>query len=180
MLRQLATALALGFVTFAFAASAPVEVGGGANGIPDLSGVWVGKWKEVENELFTGGTVNLKRKGTLRLEATQIGGVLSGAIFVEYAGGGGDVFAIEEGRVGNSRFWFSAFRGGKTGAPREGLPNTPDFVGSGVVKKNKVMKVTATALDGFDEYSTVRFSAKRSQKPVDHAADDDGDRDDGR
>ncbi|MBK9387508.1 MAG: hypothetical protein IPN34_22065 [Planctomycetes bacterium] len=177
MLRSLSSVCALFLVTIALAGSAPQDPeGGGANGIPDLSGRWIGKLKEVENELFTGGTVNFKRKGSMRLDATQVGGVLSGEILVEYVGGGGEIFVIEEGRVGNGRFWFSAFRGGKSPGQREGLPNTPDFVGSGVVKNNKTMKVVATALDGFNEYSTVRFSAKRSATPVDLTSDDDGGR----
>jgi hypothetical protein len=173
MLRSLFSACALLLLTVALAGSAPRDDDfGGSNGIPDLSGIWTGKLKEVENELFNGGTVNLKRKGEMRLVATQVGGVLSGEITVDYADGGGEIFVIEEGRVGNSRFWFSAFRGGKP----EGGPSTPDFVGSGVVKKNKTMKVTATALNGFDEFSTVRFSAKRSATPADLADESDGGR----
>ncbi|MBL8901554.1 MAG: hypothetical protein JNM84_28260 [Planctomycetes bacterium] len=177
MLRSLPKLSALFLATIALAASAPQDPElGGSNGIPDLSGRWIGKLKEVENELFTGGTVNFKRKGTMRLDAVQTGGVLTGDIFVDYVGGGGELFVIEEGRVGNGRFWFSAFRGGKGKARPEGGPGTPDFVGSGVVKKNKTMKVVATALNGFDEFSTVRFSAKRSATPADLTSDGDGGR----
>jgi hypothetical protein len=130
---------------------------GGANGSPDLSGLWLGSKKYFDTDLREGGE-SLKGKCALSLSLTQTGATLSGTLTLECPGFKTEIFQITDGRVGNDRFWIESSQPIASG----GAGNF--MLAEGEVKGNKSFKGTGIILYGPDYVTRMSISGKRSQK----------------
>ncbi|MBK9385674.1 MAG: hypothetical protein IPN34_12765 [Planctomycetes bacterium] len=130
---------------------------GGANGSPDMSGLWIGSKKYFDTDLSEGGE-SLKGKCALTLSLTQISATLSGTLTLECPGFKTENFTITNGRVGNDRFWFESSQPIAAGGAGNYL------LAEGEVKGNKSFKGTGIILYGPDYVTRMSLSGKRAQK----------------
>jgi hypothetical protein len=152
---SLAACALLAAVTTASSTLTPL---GGANGSPDMTGLWVGTKKYFDTDLQEGGET-LKGKCDLELSLTQTGATLTGTLTLDCPGFKTEIFQITNGRVGNGRFWMES-------SPPTAAAGAGNYLlAEGEVKSNKSFKGTGIILYGPDYVTRMSLSAKRVQKP---------------